>query len=110
MAKKIPGKSEFYETLRYFDFMLKQQNVHVYLNKEADEEVLSTFEHVIIATGVNPRSWDIPGANASEVVSYIDVLKGNVKVGKRVAIIGAGGIGFDVAEFLIHDDSDNFFK
>lgn len=110
MAKKIPGKSEFYETLRYFDFMLKQQNVHVYLNKEADEEVLSTFEHVIIATGVKPRSWDIPGANASEVVSYIDVLKGNVKVGKRVAIIGAGGIGFDVAEFLIHDDSDNFFK
>jgi 2,4-dienoyl-CoA reductase (NADPH2) len=110
MAKKIPGKKEFYETLRYFDFMLKQYDVHVNLNTEANAAKLSEFEHVIIATGVKPRPWTIPGANTAEVVSYIDVLQGRVKVGKRVAIIGAGGIGFDVAEFLIHQETDNFFE
>ena len=110
MAKKIPGKEEFFETLRYFEIMLQKYAVDVKLNTEADAAKLSEFEHVIIASGVKPRSWTIPGANASEVVNYIDVLRGDAKVGKRVAIIGAGGIGFDVAEFLIHHETDNFFE
>ncbi|KAF1785081.1 FAD/NAD(P)-binding domain [Phytophthora cactorum] len=94
MAKTIPGKEEFYETLRYFEKQLKLKRV------EADD--LTTFDKVVIATGVLPRTLKIPGADHPKVLNYIDVLKNKAPVGKKVAIIGAGGIGFDVAEFLSH--------
>lgn len=106
MAKKIPGKEEFYETLRYFSNMLKKNGVILNLNKKvsASELVALKFDHVVIATGVKPRVPQILGIEHPKVVSYIDVLSGRVSVGKSVAIIGAGGIGFDVAEFLTEKD------
>ncbi len=110
MAKRIPGKEEFHETLRYFGFMLTHYDVNLQLNTEADVNSLLRFDHVILATGVKPRSWDIPGAETPEVLSYLDVLKRKVEPGKRVAIIGAGGIGFDVAEYLTHTKKPGFFE
>ncbi|CAI5732841.1 unnamed protein product [Peronospora farinosa] len=105
MAKIIPGKEEFYETLRYFEKQLKLKGVSVKLGRRVDAADLVTgaFDKVVIATGVVPRSLNIPGADHPKVLSYIDVLKNKVSVGKKVAIIGAGGIGFDVAEFLTHE-------
>jgi len=105
MAKKIPGKEEFYETLRYYSKQIEIHRVHLHLNKRVDasELVKGGFEEVIIATGVNPRQLKIEGIDHPKVLSYIDVLRHNVEVGKSVAIIGAGGIGFDVAEFLTHE-------
>ncbi|KAK1944793.1 2,4-dienoyl-CoA reductase [Phytophthora citrophthora] len=104
MAKTIPGKEEFYETLRYFEKQLKLKGVNVKLGQRAEVEDLANgaFDKVVIATGVLPRALKIQGADHPKVLSYIDVLKNKVSVGKRVAIIGAGGIGFDVAEFLAH--------
>lgn len=105
-AKKIPGKEEFHETLRYYASMLANYKVNVKLNHRVDARSLVElkFDHVVLATGVKPRVPDIPGMNHAKVVSYVDVLKGNIKVGASVAIIGAGGIGFDVAEFLTEKD------
>ncbi|CAI5744466.1 unnamed protein product [Peronospora destructor] len=105
MAKIIPGKEEFHETLRYFEKQLKLKGVRVKLGRRVDAADLVTgaFDKVVIATGVVPRSLNIPGADHPKVLSYIDVLKNKVSVGKKVAIIGAGGIGFDVAEFLTHE-------
>lgn len=104
MAKMVPGKEEFYETLRYFEKQLKLTNVNVKLGQRvsADELSAAGFDKVVIATGVLPRALKIPGADHPKVLSYIDVLKHKAPVGKRVAVIGAGGIGFDVAEFLTH--------
>lgn len=106
MAKKIPGKAEFYETLRYFSNMLKLHNVDLKLNKQvtAQELIDTKFDCVILATGVKPRVPQIPGIDHPKSVSYVDVLTGTVNVGKNVAVIGAGGIGFDVAEFLVEKD------
>jgi 2,4-dienoyl-CoA reductase (NADPH2) len=102
LAKKIPGKSEFYETLRYFQKQIEIFKIDLRLGTRARaQDLLSEFDEVVIATGVTPRSLVLPGFEDSRVVSYIDVLAGKVAVGSRVAIIGAGGIGFDVAEFLI---------
>jgi 2,4-dienoyl-CoA reductase (NADPH2) len=105
MAKVIPGKEEFHEMLRYFKRQLELQGVKVHLNTRADVAMLQSqaFDEVIIATGVVPRDPQIDGQQHPKVLSYIDVLRKRTPVGKRVAIIGAGGIGFDVAEFLIHD-------
>jgi len=110
MAKKIPGKEEFHETLRYFDNMLKEWNVEVHLNKKVDatDIIAGGFDAVILATGVVPRQLDIQGIDHPKVLSYIDVLKHNKKVGQKVAIIGAGGIGFDVAEYISHSDKESF--
>lgn len=102
LAKKIPGKEEFYETLRYFDHMLKVNGVEVKLNCHASVELLSGFDQVVLATGIKPREPDIPGISHPKALSYIDVISGRKLVGERVAIIGAGGIGFDTAEFLSH--------
>ncbi|ETL99415.1 hypothetical protein, variant 1 [Phytophthora nicotianae] len=104
MAKTIPGKEEFYETLRYFEKQLKLKGVNVKLGQHVEAADLTTgaFDKVVIATGVLPRTLKIPGADHPKVLSYIDVLKHIAPVGKKVAIIGAGGIGFDVAEFLSH--------
>jgi len=103
LAKRIPGKEEFYETLRYYRRQLEKQRVDVRLGVSADETVLSTFDEIVLATGVKPRIPAIEGIGHSSVASYVDVLNGTVDVGGRVALIGAGGIGFDVAEFLSHD-------
>lgn len=102
MAKRIPGKEEFYETLRYYNKMIEKHGVHLHLRTKADVELLKTFDKVALATGVLPREVNIPGIDHRKVLSYIDVLKHKEPVGKSVAIIGAGGIGFDVAEFLVH--------
>ena len=104
MAKQIPGKEEFYETIRYYKNQLKLHNVELILNKRVVKSDLeqSDFEEIIIATGISPRTPNIEGIDHSKVVSYLDVLKHKKQVGKRVAVIGAGGIGFDVSEFLLH--------
>lgn len=102
MAKIIPGKEEFYETIRYFKNMLSKYNVSLKLNSTFEPSMATNFDHIALATGIIPRIPNIKGINHSKVVSYIDVLKGKVKIGNSVAIVGAGGIGFDVAEFLSH--------
>lgn len=103
VAKRIPGKEEFHETLRYFRHQLTETGVDVRLNTRADAEALRGFDEVVIATGISPRVVAFPGADHPMVVSYLDVLLGRVKAADRVAIIGAGGIGFDVGEFLVHE-------
>jgi 2,4-dienoyl-CoA reductase (NADPH2) len=104
MAKKIPGKEEFYETLRYFNKQIELHNVGVKLNTKVstDDLIKSDFDEIIIATGITPRELKIEGIEHEKVLSYIDVLKHKKIVGKRVAVIGAGGIGFDVSEYLSH--------
>ena len=104
MARKVPGKEEFDETLRYFDVRLAEAGVTLKLGEEvnADELVAEGYDGVIIATGVAPRTPDIPGVDRPEVLSYVDVLSRDAEVGHRVAIIGAGGIGVDVAHLLCH--------
>ncbi|WP_282268649.1 NADPH-dependent 2,4-dienoyl-CoA reductase [Stenotrophomonas sp. PS02298] len=103
VAKRIPGKEEFHETLRYFRHQLAATGVDVRLNTRADAEDLNDFDEVVVATGISPRKVDFPGADHPMVVSYLDVLLGRVKAADKVAIIGAGGIGFDVGEFLVHE-------
>ncbi|MGE8225985.1 MAG: FAD-dependent oxidoreductase [Stenotrophomonas sp.] len=103
VAKRIPGKEEFHETLRYFRHHLAETGVDVRLNTHADAEALNGFDEVVIATGISPRKVAFPGADHPMVVSYLDVLLGRVKAADKVAIIGAGGIGFDVGEFLVHE-------
>jgi NADPH-dependent 2,4-dienoyl-CoA reductase/sulfur reductase-like enzyme len=100
MAKQVPGKEEFHETIRYFGAMLNKWGVKVALGKKVGVDELKDFDKVIIATGVSPRTPPIPGIDHPKVLSYIDVLRHKVPVGKNVAVIGAGGIGFDVSEFL----------
>ncbi len=99
-AAQIPGKEEFSETLRYFNNALSDTGVNVKLGTTATVEDLTDFDEVILATGVLPRIPDIPGVDHPKVVSYLDILRDHVPVGKTVAIMGAGGIGFDVAEYL----------
>lgn len=103
-SKKIPGKEEFYETLRYFNNQLQAHGVEVLLNTKATVELLKEkgFDEVVLASGITPRVPEIEGINHPKVLSYIEVITGEKTVGKSVAIIGAGGIGFDVAEFLSH--------
>lgn len=105
IAKQIPGKEEFYETIRYFNKQIELHNVKLQLNKRvtADELLQEDFEEVILATGIKPRTPKIEGIEHEKVLSYIDVLKHKKPVGKRVAVIGAGGIGFDVSEYLSHE-------
>ena len=105
MAKQIPGKEEFYETIRYFNKQIELTGVHLHLNTRVDAAFLTKeqFDEVILATGVTPRTLKIEGIDHPSVLSYIEVLKDKKPVGKRVALIGAGGIGFDVAEFLAQE-------
>ncbi len=103
MAKKIPGKEEFRETLRYYARRIEQLGIALHLSTTATADALRGFDDIVIATGVTPRGVSIPGSERANVVSYLDVLKNGAAVGRRVAIIGAGGIGFDVAEFLVED-------
>ena len=106
IAKTIPGKEEFYETLRYFKRKIElQPNIKLVLNHQATYEALSQsdFDDIVVATGVTPRDLDIDGIDHPKVLTYIEVLKERKPVGQRVAIIGAGGIGFDTAEYLSHE-------
>ena len=103
LAKQVAGKEEFWGLVDWYRTMLKVRDVTVELETEATADALRGFDEVIIATGVVPRDPQIPGQDGGNVVSYIDVLNGTAKVGQRVAVIGAGGIGFDVSEHLVHD-------
>ena len=105
IAKQIPGKEEFYETLRYFRKQIELTGVKAQFNTRvsADELVKGGFDEVILATGVAPRTPAIEGIDHPKVLSYLDVLRDKKPVGKTVAVIGAGGIGFDVSEFLTHE-------
>jgi 2,4-dienoyl-CoA reductase (NADPH2) len=101
--QRIPGKEEFYETIRYFSKQLQLKGVNVQLGKEAGSSDLLGYDAVVIATGVNPRSIPLPiKTSRVNVITYAELLKGTAKAGRRVAVIGAGGIGFDVSEFLTH--------
>ena len=105
-ASRIPGKEEFRETLRYYRTMLDQWPITVHLNSEFKMNQAKDFDEVVISTGVRPRIPSIPGMDHENVVDYAQVLEGKVKIGQRVAIIGAGGIGFDMASFLGHPSMD----
>ena len=108
LARRIPGKEEFSETLRYFAHGLQNAGVSLELgrNCEASELADGRFDHVVLATGIVPRRPELPGIESEKVISYADLIEGYRVAGARVAIIGAGGIGFDVAEFLTHVDDD----
>ncbi|MDX7898545.1 NADPH-dependent 2,4-dienoyl-CoA reductase [Aeromonas media] len=107
-AKQIPGKEEFHETLRYFARRLEKCGVELYLGQRQSAESLlgGGFDEVILATGIRPRTPNIPGIDHPKVLSYLDVLRDGKPVGNKVAVIGAGGIGFDVAEFLVEKKSE----
>ncbi|MRV72851.1 NAD(P)-binding protein [Duganella sp. FT92W] len=118
VAKRIPGKEEFYETLRYFGRKLETTGVDVRLNTRvsADQLAQGGFDEVVLATGIAPRTPGIPGIDHPKVISYLDAILGRKEVGKSVAVIGAGGIGFDVSELITHQgestslDRDAFWK
>lgn len=117
MAKQVPGKNEFNEMLRYFNVSLKKAGVTLHLDTHVEVDLFARqkFDDIVIATGVTPRIPEIEGINHPKVVTYLDVLSKAVHVGEKVAIIGAGGIGFDTAEFLLGDwaeslDKKVFFK
>ncbi len=101
MARRVPGKEEFHGLVRWFETMLAETRVALRLNTRADADMLQGFDAVVVATGVLPRNPGIAGQDGPNVLGYIDVLRGGAEVGPRVAVIGAGGIGFDVAEFLV---------
>ena len=108
IAKQIPGKEDFNETIRYFGRRIQTTGVTLKLNERADAETLKAgaFDHVILATGIIPRKLNIPGIDSEKVASYLDIIEGRKQAGKTVAIIGAGGIGFDIGEFLTHAHDD----
>ena len=118
VAKRVPGKEEFYETLRYFNSKLQSSGVDLRLNTRVSAAELQAggYDEVILATGIVPRTPDIPGIEHPKVISYLDAILQRKPVGQRVAVIGAGGIGFDVSEFITHDgestslDREAFWK
>ncbi|WP_031034278.1 NADPH-dependent 2,4-dienoyl-CoA reductase [Streptomyces sp. NRRL F-5650] len=116
VARKVPGKQEFDETLRYFRTQLAAHGVDVRLNAPVGADDLTGHDEIVVATGVTPRTPDIPGVDHPSVVGYLDVLRDGAPVGRRVAILGAGGIGFDVAEFLTdggdkaYEDPGTYFR
>lgn len=105
MAKQIPGKEEFHETIRYFKKQIELHGVQLHLNQlmTAEDLLKKDFDHIVLATGIKPRMPKIEGIDHEKVLSYIDVLKLHKPVGRRVAVMGAGGIGFDVCEYLAHE-------
>ena len=118
VAKRIPGKEEFYETLRYFANKLQQTGVDVRLNTRvtAEQLIAGGYDEVILATGIVPRTPAIPGIEHAKVISYLDAILERKPVGQKVAVIGAGGIGFDVSELITHQgessslDREAFWK
>jgi 2,4-dienoyl-CoA reductase (NADPH2) len=105
MAKQVPGKEEFWGLVDYYRTMVSKAGITLQLGTVATVKMLAPFDEIIIATGVAPRDPAIPGQDGPNVLSYIDVLRGKAHVGEKVAIIGAGGIGFDVAEYLVTSES-----
>lgn len=107
LARKIPGKEEFNETIRYFNEQMKLHQVDLRLNTRLDATTLQEeqFDEVVIASGVVPRKLNLPGFDDPRVVTYQQVLNGEVELGDKVALIGAGGIGFDMAHFLCEAES-----
>ncbi len=103
LARAIPGKEEFHGLVAWFETMVAEHGVALRLGRTAGVDDLADFDEAIVATGVVPRDPGIPGQDGANVVGYADLLSGRVGAGKRVAIVGAGGIGFDVAEFLVQD-------
>jgi len=105
IARRIPGKEEFAETLRYYQVQLDELGVNIHLNQRLSSADLAALaaDELVIATGIAPRQLDIPGIEHSKVLTYLDVMNG-AEVGNKVAIIGAGGIGFDIAEYLSHGE------
>ena len=105
LARRIPGKEEFNETLRYYRHRIEVLGIDLRVNTRADVASLKAggFDQVVVATGIEPRTPELPGINHAKVVSYIEVILGRKPVGQKVAIIGAGGIGFDVAELITHE-------
>ena len=104
LAKQVPGKEEFHETIRYYRAMMTKHQVTVCLGQKVDAQSLADagFDHVVVATGISPRAPDIPGIDHDKVVGYIDAIRGDKPIGQKVAVIGAGGIGFDVTELITH--------
>lgn len=102
LARRVPGKEEFSETLRYFRTMITRCGVDLKLSTRADVAMLRDYDTIVVATGVKPRTPSIPGVDHPKVVGYMDAILGRKPIGRRVAIIGAGGIGFDVAELVSH--------
>src|SRR5690606_4441375 len=102
VAKLIPGKEEFYETLRYFAKRIEATGVWLQLNTRVAASDLAEFDEVILATGIVPRVPAIPGVEHPKVIGYLDAILQRKPVGQKVAVIGAGGIGFDVSEFICH--------
>jgi 2,4-dienoyl-CoA reductase (NADPH2) len=105
MAKQVPGKEEFWGLVDYYRTMVAKVGITLQLGTAATVDTLARFDEIIIATGVAPRDPAIPGQDGPNVLSYIDVLRGKAHVGDKVVIIGAGGIGFDVAEYLVTGES-----
>ncbi|MCZ0813608.1 NADPH-dependent 2,4-dienoyl-CoA reductase [Roseovarius sp. EGI FJ00037] len=105
MAREIPGKEEFHGLVAWYDTMMRELDITLKLGCRASADDLAGFDEVIIATGVLPRDPGIPGQDGANVLSYVDVLRDKAPVGRRVAIVGAGGIGFDVAEYLVQEGS-----
>lgn len=103
IAKQVPGKEEFNETIRYFGVMLNKHGVNLQLGKRVGANDVAEFDEVVLATGIVPRQLPLEGVNHPKVMNYIDVLRDKKPVGKRVAVVGAGGIGVDTSEFLVHD-------
>jgi len=104
LAARVPGKSEYLEHIRYCEHRLAATGVETRLGVRATAQMLEGYDRVVVATGVLPRVPEIPGIDNPKVVSYIDVLSGRVRPGPRVAILGTGGIGFDVAAYLLHEE------
>ncbi|WP_424971961.1 FAD-dependent oxidoreductase [Dinoroseobacter sp. S76] len=102
MARMVPGKEEFHGLVDWYETMVAERGVDLRLGTEVTPETVAGYDAVVVATGVLPRDPEIPGQEAENVLSYIDVLRGGAEVGDSVAIVGAGGIGFDVAEYLAH--------
>ena len=108
LAKMVPGKEEFWGLVDWFEEMLKSSGVDVRLGKSVTSTDVIGFDDIIVATGVNPRDLKIKGQEKNYVLSYAEVLNGSGKVGQKVAVVGAGGIGFDVSEYLVHESRSDF--
>ncbi|MCW8870898.1 MAG: FAD-dependent oxidoreductase, partial [Proteobacteria bacterium] len=105
-AAEIPGKEEFVHTMAYFQYLVKEHGVDLKLNYQVNQDELDNYDEVVIATGVSPRVPQLPGIDHNKVIVYSELLSGQKQAGHKVAIIGAGGIGFDVAEYLSVENPD----